>query len=151
MSWRCLNRLSDMRETKTRSVQTQVQRAIDDLVDSGAERGLQVAVYQGGEQIVDAVAGVADPASGRLYASETPVYCYSVCKAAASTLVHMLAERGAFGYETRVAEVWPEFASHGKERWTVGDSCKHTAAAPGITVTTTMEDLCDWGEMCTAT
>ena len=57
-----------MSETKTRSVQTQVQRAIDDLVDSGAERGLQVAVYQGGEQIVDAVAGVADPASGRLYA-----------------------------------------------------------------------------------
>src|SRR5437762_6060993 len=150
MSWRCLNRLSDMSETKTRSVQTQVQRAIDDLVDSGAERGLQVAVYQGGEQIVDAVAGVADPASGRLYASETPVYCYSVCKAAASTLVHMLAERGAFGYETRVAEVWPEFAAHGKERVTVRHVLNHTAGVPGIPLTTTIEDLCDWDKMCSA-
>ena len=139
-----------MSETKTRSVQTQVQRAIDDLVDSGAERGLQVAVYQGGEQIVDAVAGVADPASGRLYASETPVYCYSVCKAAASTLVHMLAERGAFGYETRVAEVWPEFAAHGKERVTVRHVLNHTAGVPGIPLTTTIEDLCDWDKMCSA-
>ena len=139
-----------MSETKTRSVQTQIQRAIDDLVDSGAERGLQVAVYQGGEQIVDAVAGVADPASGRLYASETPVYCYSVCKAAASTLVHMLAERGAFGYETRVAEVWPEFAAHGKERVTVRHVLNHTAGVPGIPLTTTIEDLCDWDKMCSA-
>ena len=139
-----------MSETKTRSVQTQVQRAIDELVDSGAERGLQVAVYQGGEQIVDAVAGVADPASGRWYASETPVYCYSVCKAAASTLVHMLAERGAFGYETRVAEVWPEFAAHGKERVTVRHVLNHTAGVPGIPLTTTIEDLCDWDKMCSA-
>src|SRR5207237_989042 len=101
-------------------------------------------------QIVRAVAGVADPASGRLYASETPVYCYSVCKAAASTLVHMLAERGAFGYETRVAEVWPEFAAHGKERVTVRHVLNHTAGVPGIPLTTTIEDLCDWDKMCSA-
>ena len=73
-----------MSKTTTRSLQTDVQRAIDQMVESGAERGLQVAVYRNGEQIVDAVAGVADPASGRLYTSDTPVYCYSVCKAAAS-------------------------------------------------------------------
>src|SRR5438445_12800939 len=116
-----------MSKTTTRSLQTDVQRAIDQMVESGAERGLQVAVYRNGEQIVDAVAGVADPASGRLYASETPVYCYSVCTAAASTLVHMLAERGAFGYETRAAEVWPGFAVHGQARVTVRHVL-HTAA-----------------------
>src|SRR5207244_12681903 len=101
----------DMSKTKIRNLQMQVERAIDDMVESGAERGLQVAVYLNGEQIVDAVAGVADPATGRLFTSETPVYCYSVCKAAASTLVHMLAERRAFGYDTRVAELGPEFRS----------------------------------------
>jgi hypothetical protein len=35
---------------------------IDELVESGAERGVQVAVYRHGAQVVDAVAGVADPA-----------------------------------------------------------------------------------------
>ncbi len=46
-------------------IQRQVQEAIDQLVESGAERGLQVAVYRHGEPVVDAVAGVADPATGR--------------------------------------------------------------------------------------
>jgi hypothetical protein len=38
-------------------VQKQVQEAIDELVGSGAERGVQVAVYRNGELVVDAVAG----------------------------------------------------------------------------------------------
>src|SRR5437016_1786806 len=131
-------------------LQEQVQRAIDEMVESGTERGLQVAIYERDEQIVDAVAGVADPAAGRLFTPDTPVYCYSVCKAAASTLVHMLAQRGAFDYETRVAELWPEFGAHGKEKVTVRHVLSHTAGVPGIPLTTTIEDLCDWGKMCAA-
>src|SRR2546426_4381115 len=140
----------DMSKTKIRNLQMEVERAIDEMVESGAERGLQVAVYQSGKQIVDAVAGVADPASGRPFTSETPVYCYSVCKAAASTLVHMLAERRAFGYDTRVAELWPEFGAHGKQGVTIRHVLNHTAGVPGIPLTTTIEDLCDWDKMCTA-
>jgi CubicO group peptidase (beta-lactamase class C family) len=52
-------------------IQQQVQEAIDRLVESGAERGLQVAVYRDGEQVVDAVAGVADPTTGRPVTSDT--------------------------------------------------------------------------------
>ena len=141
---------TDMSKTKTLSLQTDVQQAIGEMVESGAERGLQVAVYHRGVPVVDAVAGVADPASGRPVTSETPFYCYSVCKAAASTLVHMLAERGAFGYETKVAELWPEFGAHGKEGVTVRHVLNHTAGVPGIPLTTTIEDLCDWDKMCSA-
>jgi CubicO group peptidase (beta-lactamase class C family) len=132
------------------AVQKQVQQAIDEMVESGAERGLQVAVYHRGVQVVDAVAGIADPATGRAYTAETPVYCYSVCKAAASTLVHMLVDRGAFGYETKVAELWPEFGAHGKQSVTVRHVLNHTAGVPGIPLTTTIEDLCDWDKMCAA-
>jgi Beta-lactamase len=42
------------------------------MVESGAERGIQVAVYRGGGQLVDAVAGIADPASRRPVTSATP-------------------------------------------------------------------------------
>src|SRR6266540_7297842 len=139
-----------MSKTAASTVQKQVQQAIDEMVQSGAERGLQVAVYHRGSQVVDAFAGLADPASGRPYKSETPVYCYSVCKAAASTLTHMLVERGAFGYDTTVAELWPDFGAHGKQGVTLRHVLNHTAGVPGIPLTTTIEDLCDWDKMCSA-
>ena len=139
-----------MSNMQTQTAQQRVQDALDAMVDSGAERGLQVAVYKDGELVIDAVAGVADPATGRKYDSATPVYCYSVVKAAASTLVHMLVERGTFGYETPVAEVWPEFAARGKGGVTIRHVLNHTAGVPGIPLTTTIEDLCDWDKMCAA-
>src|SRR4028119_744743 len=96
-------------------IQTRVQEAADGLVESGAERGLQVAVYRNGEQVVDAVAGVADPETGRPVASDTPFYAHSVGTGATSTVAHVLVERGLFGYDTPVVELWPEFGAHGKE------------------------------------
>ena len=131
-------------------VQTQVQKAIDQLVESGAERGMQVAAYRNGEMVVDAVAGVADPATGRKVESGTPFYNFSICKAAASTVMHILAERGIFGYDTPLVEMWPEFGAHGKDNVTVRHVLSHTAGVPAIPLTTTMEDLCDWDKMCAA-
>jgi CubicO group peptidase (beta-lactamase class C family) len=131
-------------------LQKQVQSDIDELVDSGAERGMQVAVYRRGEQVVDAVAGVADPATGRPVKSDTPFYNFSICKGAASTLAHVLAERGVFGYDTPVVELWPEFGAHGKEKVTIRHVLSHTAGVPGIPLTTTMEDICNWDKMCAA-
>src|ERR1700682_2193404 len=91
------------------SAQKKVQDKIDQLVESGAERGIQVAAYRDGEQVVDAVAGVADPAAGRLVDSSTPFYNFSIVKGAASTIAHILVERGLFGYDTPVVDLWPEF------------------------------------------
>src|SRR4029453_9592520 len=94
-------------------LQTQVQKVIDELVETGTERGVQVAVFQGGEQGVDAVAGVAAPATGRPVSAGTVFYNYSVGKAATSTIIHRLAERGLLGYDPRVAELGPEFSATG--------------------------------------
>src|SRR4030088_841294 len=131
-------------------VQKQVQEAIDQLVDAGTERGLQVAVYRGQDLVVDAVAGIADPESGRPVTPDTPFYSFSVAKAAASTVVHLLAERSLFGYDTPVVELWPEFGAHGKQSVTVRHVLNHTAGVPGIPLDTTIEDLCNWDKMCAA-
>jgi CubicO group peptidase (beta-lactamase class C family) len=131
-----------------KELQQRVQGAIDGLVGSGTERGLQVAVYRHGEQIVDAVAGIADPETGRVVAPETPFYAYSVGKGATSAVAHVLVERGLFGYDTPVVELWPEFGANGKERATVRHVLTHTVGVPGIPDDTTPEDLCDWEEMC---
>jgi CubicO group peptidase (beta-lactamase class C family) len=129
-------------------LQQQIQETIDGLVESGAERGLQVAVYQNGEAVVDAVAGVADPATGRTVTPDTPFYCYSVGKGATSTVAHVLVERGLFGYDTPIVELWPEFGVHAKETATVRHALTHTVGVPGIPEDTTPEDLCDWDKMC---
>src|ERR671911_2996140 len=131
-------------------LQQQVQKVVDELVDSGAERGVQVAVYRNGEQVVDVAAGVADPATGRPVDPGTVFYNYSIGKAGTSTVVHLLAERGLFGYDTPVAELWPEFAANGKQAVTVGQVLDHTAGVPGIPLDTTVEDLCDWDRICAA-
>jgi CubicO group peptidase (beta-lactamase class C family) len=129
-------------------VQQQVQETIDRLVESGAERGLQVAVYRHGEQVVDAAAGDADPATGRPVAPDTPFYAYSVGKGATATVAHVLVERGLFGYDTPIVELWPEFGAHGKEKATVRHALTHTVGVPGVPPDTTPEDLCDWEKMC---
>jgi CubicO group peptidase (beta-lactamase class C family) len=129
-------------------LQRQVQGAIGNLVESGAERGLQVAVYQHGELVVDAVAGLADPLTGRPVTADTPIYCYSVGKGATSTVAHVLAERGVFGYDTPIVELWPEFGAHGKHTAIIRHALTHTAGVPGVPADTTPEDLCDWPKMC---
>src|SRR3981081_3593896 len=131
-------------------IQQQVQKAIDQMVESGAERGVQVAAYQRGALVVDAVAGIADPSTSRPVDSGTVVYNFAVGKAAASTVAHVLAERGLFGYDTPVVDLWPEFGAHGKQKVTVRHVLSHTAGVPGVPLDTTVEDLCDWNKMCAA-
>lgn len=131
-------------------MQKQVQEAVDRLVESGTERGLQVAVYRNGEPVVDVVAGVADPATGRPVTPDTPFYSASTGKGVTSTVVHVLVERGVLGYDTPIVELWPEFGAHGKERATVRHALTHSAGVPGVPAGTTPEDLCDWEGMCAA-
>jgi CubicO group peptidase (beta-lactamase class C family) len=66
----------------------------------------------------------------------------------ASTVVHVLAERGELGYDLRVADVWPEFAAHGKDTVTVRHLLCHTAGVPGLPPGTTPGDLCVWERIC---
>jgi CubicO group peptidase (beta-lactamase class C family) len=140
----------DEEEAVMSDVQQLVQESIDRLVESGAERGMQVSVYLHGEPVADAVAGIADPATGRPVTSDTPFYNFSIVKGAASTLAHVLAERGHFGYDTPVVEIWPEFGARGKKGVTVRHVLNHSAGVPAIPLDTTPEDLCDWDKMCAA-
>ncbi|MDQ7903955.1 serine hydrolase domain-containing protein [Phytohabitans sp. ZYX-F-186] len=124
-----------------------IQRTVDGLVAGGSEIGLQVCVIQDGETTVDAVAGRAGP-DGPPVAPGTLFYAASTGKGVAATLAHVAVEREIIGYETRVAEVWPEFAAHGKGGVTLRDVLLHTAGVPGLPAGVTVADMCDWDRMC---
>jgi CubicO group peptidase (beta-lactamase class C family) len=129
-------------------IQQLVQQAVDDLIASGAERGLQIAAYQHGRPLVDVVGGLADVRTGRAVTPETLFHVTSTGKGLASSVVHVLVERDLFSYDTPLAELWPEFGAHGKEKITVRHVLTHTAGLPAVPADTTVEDLCDWDKMC---
>ncbi|GGP46119.1 serine hydrolase domain-containing protein [Streptomyces melanogenes] len=129
-------------------VQARVEAVLGTLVGSGAESGLQVAVYADGQLVVDACAGTAGSPDGRPLGPATLIHGFSTGKGFTTTLVHVLAERGLIDYDTPIAHYWPEFAAHGKERVTVRHALTHTAGVPQLPVALTPAELCDWDTMC---
>jgi CubicO group peptidase (beta-lactamase class C family) len=130
------------------AAQREIQAILTDLVESGAETGVQVAVIRDGRVIVDAVAGVADPATGAPVRPDTLFYAASTAKGVASSVAHVLVERGRLDYDLRIADAWPEFAARGKGGVTLRHVLMHTAGVPGLPADTTPRDLCDWDLMC---
>lgn len=128
-------------------IQDVVAGIVDELIASGAERGVQVAAYVDGQRVVDVAAGTADPATGRPVAPSTLFYNWSIGKAATATLVHRLIDAGELADDTRVAQVWPEFARHGKGAITVRQVLDHSAGVPGLPAGVTVDDVCDWDAM----
>ncbi|WP_106127301.1 serine hydrolase domain-containing protein [Pseudosporangium ferrugineum] len=129
-------------------LQTAVQRRLDELVAGGRELGVQVAAYLEGRLIVSAASGIADESTGLPVTPETPFLCYSVGKGLTSAIVHVLAERGELDYDLRIADVWPEYARHGKRDTTLRHALTHMAGVPVLPSYTMPEDLLDWDRMC---
>jgi CubicO group peptidase (beta-lactamase class C family) len=129
-------------------IQEQIQRHIDTLVGTGAETGLQVAVYHHGALIVDAVAGTADPATGRPVTSGTPIFSFSTGKNVAATLAHLLVARGFLDYDSPVVDLWPEFGVHGKATATLRHVLSHTVGLPAMPREITPAELPDWSRVC---
>ncbi len=113
-----------------RTAQEVVQRRLDDLLESGVELGAQVAAYLGGELVVHAWAGVADPATDRLVDGNTLFPVFSVSKGIVATVVHRLAERDVLRYDTRLTELWPEFGVRGKKTITVAQVLERGGRTP---------------------
>jgi CubicO group peptidase (beta-lactamase class C family) len=134
-------------------LQHRVQTVLDELVGTGAEAGLQVAVHHHGALVVDAVAGVAgvaDERAGRALTPETPIFSFSAGKVMTSLIAHLLVRTGAVGYDTPVADLWPEFGVHGKATVTLRHLLTHAAGVPAMPRSIGPADLPDWSRVCAA-
>ncbi|MZD09435.1 serine hydrolase, partial [Streptomyces sp. SID5785] len=132
------------------SLQRRLRSAVDELVGTGAETGLQVAVHHRGVLVADAVAGVADSRSGRPVTARTPFFGFSAGKMTTSLIAHLLVRDGEIGYETPLVDVWPEFGRHGKAATTLRHVLTHTAGLPAMPRTIGPAALTDPVRVCAA-
>ncbi|MEL6724010.1 MAG: serine hydrolase domain-containing protein [Pseudomonadota bacterium] len=109
-----------------------VREAFEANFAEDIELGAGFAAYLDGDLIVDLRGGFADRQKTRAWDERTIVPVYSTTKPiAALTLAHVIDAIPA-GYETPVADLWPEFAANGKADITIAQLVSHQAGLPGF-------------------
>ena len=86
--------------------------------------GAAVCVYHRGACVVDLWGGYRNE-RGAAWTRDTMSPSFSTSKGVASTLLHMMVDRGLLDYDDRVATHWPEFAQAGKQSITVRQVLAH--------------------------
>ena len=120
-----------------------VARAVAGPLAEGAHHGVAVAVRHRGAPVVDLWGGA--------FAEDTLVVCFSTTKGPVATAVHMALERAGVGYDTPVAEVWPEFGRAGKDAVTIRHCLCHEAGIPQVRdAIPGVEAMADWEGMVAA-
>ena len=124
-------------------VLTEFRRNFEDRKEVGAS----VAITHHGRTVVDLWGGLANPASAKPWTRDTVSIVYSCTKAATALCLHMLVDQGRVTYETLVGDIWPEFATAGKEATTVGMMLAHTSPVPHVAEPIKAGGLADWDYM----
>lgn len=134
----------------TAAVQSKVRSVLEEAVGTGAETGLQVVVHRRGSLVVESVAGLADGRTAREVTPQTPFFSFSAGQVMTSLIAHLLVGTGAVGYDTPVADVWPESGAHGKAAATLRHVLTHAAGVPAMPRAVGPADLADWPRVCAA-
>jgi CubicO group peptidase (beta-lactamase class C family) len=109
--------------------------------------GAAASVYHRGRCVVDLWGGYRDDA-GTPWSQETMAPSFSTTKGVASTLVHIMVDRGLIDYDARVADYWPEFAQAGKAGVTVRHVLAHQSGLYHIRQMIDRADrMLDWAHM----
>jgi len=109
--------------------------------------GAAVCVYHHGECVVDLWGGARD-AAGRPWQADTMAPSFSTTKGVASTLLHIMVDRGLLDYDDPVARYWPEFAHAGKGGITVRHVLSHQSGLYHIRqMIDRAERMLDWDYM----
>lgn len=124
-----------------------VAQALDRQLKPGTKGGAAVAVYHRGECVVDIWGGSLDR-EGTPWQQDTLALSFSTTKGVASTLLHVLADRGLIDYHKPVSHYWPEFAQQGKGDITVFHLLCHQAGLYDIRgMVDDASRLTDWDYM----
>jgi CubicO group peptidase (beta-lactamase class C family) len=113
------------------------------FTDAG-EVGAAVAVYAGGELVVDLWGGTADPATTSKWRPDTLSVIFSCSKGIVTLCVYALVQDGLLDLDAPVARYWPEFAHNGKQDITVRTALSHRAGLPTVEAELSFEEVLAW-------
>ena len=108
------------------------------------EKGASLCVTLEGQTVVDLWGGAANPRDGVAWDKDTLAVVYSCTKGALALVAHMLIDDGVLDPHAPVAELWPEFAAHGKGETTLQMMLDHTSGVPVFRETVPDGALADW-------
>ncbi len=109
--------------------------------------GAAVAVYHRGERVVD-IWGGPKCGEGAPWEATTTAPSFSTTKGVASTVLHILADKGLIKYDQPVCHYWPEFGQAGKERITVRQVLCHQSGLYHVRQMIDHADrMIDWDHM----
>ena len=124
-----------------------VAEAFEKNLTEKGEIGASVCLTVGGETVVDLWGGVADAKTKAAWTRDTVSIVFSCTKGATALCAHVLASRGALDLDAPVAELWPEFAQHGKEHVTTRMMLDHSSAVPAVRAKVKDDGPYDWAYM----
>src|SRR5205085_4725183 len=111
--------------------------------DDMHEVGAAVAVHVDGRPVVDLWGGDADADCGRPWSEETLALVFSTTKGLTAVCALLLWERGELDLDAPVADVWPEFATAGKEAISTRQLLSHQAGLPAFDEPISFEECHD--------
>lgn len=112
------------------------------------EVGAGLCLYLGEDKLVDVWGGQADAESGDAWNEDTLAMVFSSTKGATALAAHLLLDRDAMALDQPVADLWPEYASAGKEAATVRMMLDHSAGTPALRESLPTAGWADWDLMC---
>jgi CubicO group peptidase (beta-lactamase class C family) len=136
-----------MAQAQSSPANDKVRAVLESLVKDTPEIGLQVAAYLDGKLVIDAWAGMADPAAGKPVDGDTLFMLSSTTKGVTATCLHLCVEKHKLSYDMPIVEVWPEFGAHGKDKATLRHALTHQTGIPQTPVGYTPDWLSDWDRM----
>ncbi|KAK6131984.1 hypothetical protein DH2020_034276 [Rehmannia glutinosa] len=131
------------------NVEDKLRKLLIELGNADKVLGIQVCAYKDGEVIIDTAAGVLGRYDPRPVQPDSlfPVFLYQ--KEFTAGMVHWLVIKGKLKLEDRVASVWPEFGSNGKDQIKVHHVLNHTSGLHNALASLTRENpllMTDWDQ-----
>lgn len=115
--------------------------------EAGVDNGAAFAATLRGEPVADLWAGYRDRKQTRPWEEDTVVFIFSTSKVMVNIATLMVWDRGLIDLHTPIAEYWPEFGQHGKERITPWQVMVHRSGLPGFGQRVGFDEIHDWDHM----
>jgi CubicO group peptidase (beta-lactamase class C family) len=127
-----------------------VAHAFAAAIQARTALGAACTIIHHGETVVDLQGGWQDKPRTREWQGDDVALIYSLTKGITGMAGAVAVSRGLFAYDEPVADIWPEFAAHGKGAVTVGEALSEQAGLSAIDFSLRLDNLGGEDAICAA-